>query len=226
MAADATPRARPRRPARSLDMRKTLLAADAGQSTLALLPGANVFRQGDGADAVFYIERGEVQINVTSKQGKSAIVALQKAGAFFGEGCLTGQRLRVASATTMAPSTLIKVEKSSMTQLLREDRGLAAAFIAYLLTRNSRVEQDLVDQMFNSSERRLARLLLLLTNFGESGHLETVVPKVSQDVLAGLVGTTRSRINHFMNKFRRLGYIDYNGTLKVHASLLNMVVQD
>jgi CRP/FNR family cyclic AMP-dependent transcriptional regulator len=197
-----------------------------GKAILPLDDGAVVFRQGDPAESLFHVDSGRVVITVTSKQGKTAIVATPGAGEFFGEGCLAGQSVRMATARAEGDAVVTRIDRSPMVRLLRERPDLTEVFTAYLLSRNIQVEADLVDQMFNSTERRLARLLLLMAKFDKDGEFESVVPKVSQDVLAARIGTTRSRINHFMNKFRNLGYIEYNGSLKVHASLLNVVVLD
>jgi CRP-like cAMP-binding protein len=189
-----------------------------------------IFRQGDPADAVFYLKKGKVQIAVVSEQGKEGIVAILDAGQFLGEGCLTGQPLRLASAIAIEASATVRIEKATMARLLHEQPAFSEMFMAFLLSRNIQIEADLVDHLFNSSERRLARTLLLLAHFGKEGKMETIIPKISQDVLAARVGTTRSRVNFFMNKFRKLGFIDYNGDyngdLKVHSSLLNVVVHD
>jgi CRP/FNR family transcriptional regulator, cyclic AMP receptor protein len=185
-----------------------------------------VFAQGDPADAVFYIQAGKVKLTVLSTHGKQAVIAILEPGDFFGEGCLASQSLRMSTASAMLPSTVLRVAKETMVALLRREPEFAERFIAYLLSRNVRIEEDLVDQLFNSSEKRLARLLLLLANFGKEGRPEPVVPKISQETLAEMVGTTRSRISHFMNKFRKLGFVDYNGGLEVHSSLLHVVLHD
>ncbi len=202
----------------------------AGISTSKIEYGANrnIFSQGDSADSVFYLQQGKVKLAVTSKQGKEAIIAILTDGEFFGEGCLAGQRLRMATATTMTDCTLAKVEKPRMAQILREDHCASERFVTHLLSRNVRYEADLVDQLFNSSEKRLARVLLLLAHFGKESRSETIVPRISQDNLAQMVGTTRSRVSHFMNKFRDLGFIDYsdNGGLTVQSGLLSVVLHD
>ena len=185
-----------------------------------------VFSQGDLADAVFYIETGGVQLTIVSDQGKEGVIALLGPGDFFGEGCLSGQPRRLASAVATTASTLIRIEKAAMIRRLHEDKDFSEKFMAFLMTRNIQIEADLVDQLFNSSEKRLARILLLLANFGDDGKLRPIVPKISQDVLAARVGTTRSRVNQFMNKFRKLGLIEYNGEIKVYAGLLNVIVHD
>jgi CRP-like cAMP-binding protein len=185
-----------------------------------------VFRQGDASDAVFYIKEGRVQLSVVSEQGKEGVIAMLALGEFFGEGCLAGELLHMTSAVIMDRSIVVKISKNTMVRALHEDSDFAHTFTAFLLTRNIQIQADLVDQLFNSSEKRLARLLLLLANFGKEGKMEMRIPKVNQDVLAARVGTTRSRINFFMNKFRRLGFIEYNGYLKVHASLMNVIILD
>jgi CRP/FNR family transcriptional regulator, cyclic AMP receptor protein len=185
-----------------------------------------VFRQGDSADAVFYIQSGKIEVSVVSQQGKERVIAILNAGDFFGEGCLAGQPLHMASAIALAESAVIRIEKQAMVRVLHNEPAFSEMFTAFLLSRNIQFEADLVDQLFNSSERRLARVLLLLANFGKDGKLEPVIPKISQEILAARVGTTRSRINGFMNKFRKLGFIEYNGELKVHSGLLSVIVHD
>ena len=185
-----------------------------------------IFRQGEAADAVFYIEQGKVQITVVSEEGKERVVAMLEPGQFFGEGCLTGQPLHLATASAMTECATVRIEKNTMVRALRDDPEFSQVFMVFLLSHNAQIEADLVDQLFNSSEKRLARVLLMLANFGKDGKLETVSTPISQEVLAAKVGTTRSRINFFMNKFRKLGFIEYNGTLKVHTSLLNVIVHD
>ena len=185
-----------------------------------------IFSQGAPADAVFYIQKGKVKVAVTSEHGKEAVVAILDAGSFLGEGCLIGQPLRLARAMAMIDSSVMRVEKAEMVRILHAQPTLGEMFTAYLLTRNSRIEEDLVDQLFNSSEKRLARILLLLANFGKEGAPEPLPTKISQETLAEMVGTTRSRVSQFMNKFRKLGFIDYNGHLQVHSSLLSVVLHD
>ena len=185
-----------------------------------------IFAQGDPADEVFYLEKGRVKLSVVSKQGKEAVVALLGPGDFFGEGCLAGQSLRMSTATGTEDATVLRIRKKVMVRLLHTDPKFSEVFTAYLLCRNIRFEEDLIDQLFNSSEKRLARILLLLAHFGKDGKREPVIPKITQETLAGMVGTTRSRVSHFMNKFRKLGLIDYNGGLLVHSSLLNIVLYD
>ncbi len=185
-----------------------------------------VFSQGDPADAVFYIQRGKVKITVVSKQGKEAVVAILGANDFFGEGCLAGQRHRMATALTMTDSVVVRLEKAAILHVIRQEPEFAELFIAHLLGRTIRVEADLVDQLFNSSEKRLARLLLLLANFGKEDKPEPMITKISQETLAEMIGTTRSRVSFFMNKFRKLGFIHYNGGIQVHSSLLNLVLHE
>jgi CRP-like cAMP-binding protein len=187
---------------------------------------ATIFAQGDPATSVLYVENGTVRLSVVSHAGKEAVVAVLDAGHFFGEGCLVGQSQRMATATAMAPCTVLTVEKSEMVRQLHARPVFADRFLRHMLTRNIRIEEDLIDQLFNSSEKRLARTLLLLARFGEPEASHRTLPKVSQEVLAEMVGTTRSRVNFFMNKFRKLGFIDYNGGLKVNNSLLSVVLRD
>ena len=189
-------------------------------------PATMIFAQGDPATSVMYVEMGAVQLSVLSHAGKEAVVALLEAGHFFGEGCLAGQTQRMATATTVAPSTILAVEKPEMVRQLHAQPGFADRFLTHMLMRNIRIEEDLIDQLFNSSEKRLARTLLLLARYGEHEGSHRALPKVSQEVLAEMVGTTRSRVNFFMNKFRKLGFIDYNGGLKINNSLLSVVLRD
>ena len=183
-------------------------------------------RQSRPADAVFYIQRGKVKITVVSEQGKEAVVAILGPDEFCGEGCLTGQRLRLATATAMAECEIMRLEKATMVRVLHEEPAFSELFVSHLLARTIRVEADLVDQLFNSSEKRLARALLLLANFGKDGRPEPIIAKVSQETLAEMIGTTRSRVSYFMNKFRKLGLIDYNGQIEIHTSLLNLVLHE
>ena len=185
-----------------------------------------IFSQGSPADAVFYIEKGKVKLTVLSARGKEAVVAILGSGDFFGEGGLAGQPLRMATATSMTECSILRIKKETMIRMLHDERAFSELFMSYLLSRNTRIEEDLVDQLFNSSEKRLARILLLLTRFGKDGQHEVVVPKISQETLAEMVGTTRSRVSSFMNKFRKLGFVDYNGGLQVHSSLLSVVLHD
>jgi len=185
-----------------------------------------VFSQGDAADAVFYIQSGKIKLTVVSTRGKQAVIGVLERGSFFGEGCLAAQPLRMSTASAIQPSSIVRVAKSSMVRLLHREPEFAEVFTAYLLSRNVRIEEDLVDQLFNSSEKRLARVLLLLAQFGKESRPETVIPKVSQETLAAMVGTTRSRVSYFMNRFRKLGFIHYNGGLQVHSALLTVVLRD
>jgi CRP/FNR family cyclic AMP-dependent transcriptional regulator len=185
-----------------------------------------IFGQGDAADAVIYIKKGKVKVTVVSKQGKEAVVAILGADEFMGEGCLIGQPKRLATASAMTDCVTMRVEKAEILQVLQNEPAFSKMFIAHILTRNARVEEDLVDQLFNSTEKRLARVLLLLANFGKEGRPEPIVAKISQETLAEMIGTTRSRVSHFMNKFRKMGFIDYNGHLEIHSSLLSVVLND
>jgi CRP-like cAMP-binding protein len=185
-----------------------------------------VFQQGDAADSVFYIQTGKTKVTVISEQGKEAVVAVLGAGDFFGEGCLGGQVLRLAAVTTLTECAITRMPKAEIVSVIHTEPAFAELFISHLLARNTRVEEDLVDQLFNSSEKRLARTLLLLANFGKEGEPEPVLAKISQETLAEMIGTTRSRVSHFMNKFRNLGLIDYNGQIHVHRSLLNLVLHE
>jgi CRP-like cAMP-binding protein len=189
-------------------------------------PDATIFAQGDAAASVMYVELGIVRLSVLSHAGKEAVVAVLEGGHFFGEGCLAGQMLRIATATAIAPCTVLVVEKQEMARQLHARPAFADRFLTHMLARNIRIEEDLIDQLFNSSEKRLARTLLLLARYGEPEATHRVLPRVSQEVLAEMVGTTRSRVNFFMNKFRRLGFIDYNGDLKINNSLLSVVLRD
>jgi len=185
-----------------------------------------IFSQGDPADAVFFLQKGQVKLTVVSKRGKEATVGRLGADEFFGEGCLAGQPLRMSTATVTQDATVLRIQKKEAFRLLHADQEFSELFTAYLVSRNNRFEADLVDQLFNSSEKRLARVLLLLTHFGQEGRPEPIIPKISQETLAGMIGTTRSRVSHFMSKFRRLGFVDYDGGLRVHSSLLNIVLKD
>ena len=198
----------------------------AGKTILEFEKNQNVFAQGDVADTVFYIQKGKVKLTVLSEQGKEAVVAILEPGQFFGEGCMNGHRLRLSTTTAMDDSVITSITKQAMLAALHDEPKFSEMFMAYLLTRNSRIEEDLIDQLFNSSERRLARMLLLLANFGKEGSPQPISPNISQETLAEMIGTTRSRVNHFMNKFRKLGLIDYNGHIEVHNSLLSAVLHD
>ena len=208
----------------SVDWETFLAGISRGKTVLEYGVSRNIFMQGQPADSVFFLLRGKVQLSVTSSEGKEAIVATLGSGEFFGEGCLAGQPLRMATAISVEDCTLARVEKPVITRMLHEQQGFAELFVTHLLSRNIRYEADLVDQLFNSSERRLARILLLLSHFGKESRAEPVIPRVNQDTLAQMVGTTRSRISHFMNKFRKLGFIDYkSGEMMVHSGLLSVV---
>jgi CRP-like cAMP-binding protein len=189
-------------------------------------PAATIFAQGDPATSVMYVEKGAVRLSVLSHAGREAVVAVLDAGHFFGEGCLAGQPQRMATATAMIPCTILAVEKQEMVRQLHAQPAFADRFLTHMLTRNIRIEEDLIDQLFNSSEKRLARTLLLLARYGEHEASHRALPRVSQELLAEMVGTTRSRVNFFMNKFRKLGFIDYNGGLKINNSLLSVVLRD
>ena len=185
-----------------------------------------VFSQGQVADAVFYIQKGKIKLTVLSEHGKEAVVAMLGPGDFFGEGCLNGHALRIATTRAMDECTITRLEKAAMIAAIHKEPNFSELFMAYLLSRNSRIEEDLIDQLFNSSEKRLARLLLLLANFGKEGRPEPIMGTFSQETLAEMIGTTRSRVSFFMNKFRKMGFIEYNGGLHVHSSLLNIVLHD
>jgi len=215
------------------DSKSFLTSVGAGRTSVKYRPKQNVFRQGGAADAVYYIQTGAVQLSVISEHGKEAITANLGIGEFFGEGCLAGQPQYMASAVTTADSIIARIERGTMIRVLHEQPNLSETFMAFLLSRNIQIQADLLDQLFNSSERRLARLLLLLANFGKLGKMEKVIPQITQETLAAKVGTTRARINFFMNKFRKLGFIEYDGVmpaksggLKVHSSLINIIVHD
>jgi CRP/FNR family transcriptional regulator, cyclic AMP receptor protein len=207
---------------------ETFLSTVDGGRTLAVFPKKQtIFRQGDSSDAVFYVQKGKIKLTVLSKAGKEATIGILNEGDFFGEGCLTGQPFRLCSATAMTDCSVMKIDKKSMNDVLHREHAFSDMFVSYLLARNIRYEADLVDQLFNSSEKRLARILLLLAQFGKEDKPETVIPKMSQETLAEMIGTTRSRVNFFMNRFREMGFIDYsNEGLQVHSSLLNIVLHD
>jgi len=207
---------------------ETFLSTIDGGRTLAVFPKKEtIFRQGDSSDSVFYVQKGKVKLTVLSKAGKEATIGILNEGDFFGEGCLTGQPFRLCSATAMTDCSVMRIDKKSMNDVLHREHAFSDMFVAYLLARNIRYEADLVDQLFNSSEKRLARILLLLAQFGKEGKPETVIPKMSQETLAEMIGTTRSRVNFFMNRFREMGFVDYSSEgLQVHSSLLNIVLND
>jgi CRP/FNR family cyclic AMP-dependent transcriptional regulator len=210
------------------DTKTFLSTINGGRKIEAFSKKQTIFAQGDSSDAVFYIQKGKVILTVVSKTGKEATIGILNDGDFFGEGCLRGQPLRMCSATAMTDCSVMKIDKKSMNDVLHREHAFSDMFVAYLLTRNIRYEEDLVDQLFNSSEKRLARILLLLAHFGKEGKPETVIPKMSQETLAEMIGTTRSRVSFFMNRFRTLGFIDYHAgdELQVHSSLLNIVLHD
>jgi CRP/FNR family transcriptional regulator, cyclic AMP receptor protein len=206
---------------------KTFLSTiDGGRKIIAYLKKRTIFVQGAPSDAVFYLQKGKVRLTVVSRTGKEATIGILNEGDFFGEGCLVGQPLRLCSATAMTDRSVMRIDKKAMMEVLHREHAFSDLFVAYLLTRNIRYEEDLVDQLFNSSEKRLARVLLLLAHFGKDGKPEVAIPKISQETLAEMVGTTRSRVSFFMNRFRKLGFIRYNGELEVHSSLLNVVLHD
>jgi CRP-like cAMP-binding protein len=211
-----------------VDWEASLAGISRGKTIAEYGPERRIFDQGQPADCIFYLRQGKVKLSVVSQQGKEAIVATLSAGEFLGEGCLAGQPLRMATATTVTDCNLFRIEKLLMLRMLHEKHEISELFVAHLLSRNTRYEADLVDQLFNSSEKRLARILLLLSHFGKESRAELVLPRVSQNSLAQMVGTTRSRVSHFMNKFRRLGFIDYtsNDGLMVHSGLLSVVLHD
>lgn len=197
-----------------------------GKTVLVSKKKQTIFSQGDPADAVFYIQSGKVKLTVVSQHGKEAVIAMLEAGSFFGESCLIGQVVRLATATAFEASSILRIPKDTMLEVLSKEPSFSRFFTSYLLSHSMRVEEDLVDQLFNSSEKRLARALLLLARFGKEGQPEAAIPNISQETLAEMIGTTRSRVSYFMNKFRKLGFISYNGTLCVHSSLLNIVLHD
>lgn len=210
----------------AFDPKRFLAKVGNGRSQKKYLKGEAIFSQGDTADAVFYIQSGKIKLTVVSEQGKEAVVAILAARDFLGEGCLTTQTRRMSTATAMGAATVVRIEKSAIIDVIRLEPLFAEMFISHLLERSVRVEADLVDQLFNSSEKRLARILLLLANFGKEGKPEPIIAKISQETLAQMVGTTRARVSFFMNKFRRLRFIDYNGGIEVNSSLLNIVLHE
>ena len=213
---------------RKFDLKTFLPTIDQGRTIATFTKKQRVFDQGDLADAVFYIQRGKERLSVVSKSGKEATIGNLNEGDFFGEGCLTGQTLRMCSASAMTDCTVMRIDKKSMMDVIHRERTFSDMFVAYLLIRNIRREEDLVDQLFNSSEKRLARVLLMLADFGKDGKPEVTIPKISQETLAEMVGTTRGRVNSFMNRFRKRGFIDYQtgDDLRVHSPLLNIVLHD
>jgi len=210
------------------DTKTFLSTINGGRKITTFRKKQTIFVQGDSSNAVFYIQTGKVKLTVVSQTGKEATIGILNEGDFFGEGCLTGQPLRLCAATAMTDCSVVRIDKKSMMDVLHGEHAFSDMFVAYLLTRNIRYEEDLVDQLFNSSEKRLARILLLLAHFGKEGKAETPIPKMSQEMLAEMVGTTRSRVSFFMNRFRKLGFIDYDAGsgFQVHSSLLNIVLHD
>jgi CRP/FNR family transcriptional regulator, cyclic AMP receptor protein len=213
---------------KNFDPKTFLSTIDGGRKITAFLKKQTIFVQGDAADAVFYTLKGKIKLTVVSKIGKEATIGILNEGDFFGEACLSGQLLRMCSATAMTDCSVMRIDKQSMMEVLHRESAFSDMFVAYLLARNIRYEEDLVDQLFNSSEKRLARILLLLAHFGKEGAPETLIANISQETLAEMIGTTRSRVSFFMNRFRKLGFIDYHGgdDLQVHSSLLNVVLHD
>jgi CRP/FNR family cyclic AMP-dependent transcriptional regulator len=210
----------------NFDLEAFLANIGQGRKIVRVRKKSKVYAQGDACDAIFYIKKGKIKLTVVSKDGKEATIAILNSTDFFGEGCLAGQSVRMGFATSLTDCELMRIENKAMRSALHRENKLSDIFVAYLLARNIRYEEDLVDQLFNSSERRLARILLLLARFGKNGKPEKVIPKISQETLAEMVGTTRSRVSFFMNRFRKLGFIHYNGGLEVHSSLLNVVLHD
>jgi CRP-like cAMP-binding protein len=210
----------------TFDPQEFLAKVGAGKTISKYRKGQIIFSQGEAADTVFYIQKGRIKVVVLSEQGKEAVVGILEAGQFFGEGCLNGHALRIATTTALEECLITAIAKPAMIEVLHDEPKFSELFVAYLLTRNSRVEEDLIDQLFNSSEKRLARLLLLLANFGKEGNPTPINPTISQETLAEMIGTTRSRVSFFMNKFRKLGLISYNGKIEVHRSLLNAVLYE
>ena len=212
---------------RRFDPKAFLATIGDGRKILGFEKGETIFSQGDMADAVFYVQKGKIKLTVVSQAGKEATVGVLGEGSFFGEGSLAGQVLRMGSASAMTDCTILKIERESMVQSLRNEHSFSDLFVSHLLARNIRYEEDLVDQLFNSSEKRLARILLLLAHFGKEGKPELVIPKITQESLAEMVGTTRSRVSFFMNRFKKLGFVDYDASgMRVHSSLLNIVLHD
>jgi CRP/FNR family cyclic AMP-dependent transcriptional regulator len=215
-----------KQPKTVFDAHDFLVKVGAGKKVLEFVKNENIFAQGEVADAVFYIQKGKVKLTVVSEQEKEAVVGVLGPGQFFGEGCINGDPRRIATTTALESCVVTSITKQAMNATLHEQPAFSQFFVAYLLTRNSRIEEDLIDQLFNSSERRLARMLLLLSHFGKEGIPQTIVPNISQETLAEMIGTTRSRVSHFMNKFRKLGLISYNGHIEVNSLLLDAVLHD
>jgi CRP/FNR family transcriptional regulator, cyclic AMP receptor protein len=212
--------------ASGFNLKEFLARGGDGRTIVEFRKKQTFFSQGDAANAVIYILKGRIKLTVLSRQGKEAVIAMLGPGDFLGEGCLAGQRLRMATATAMTDGSIVRLEKKAIIRLLENQAAFSAQFVSYLLSRNIRIEADLVDQLFNSSEKRLARILLLLSRVGKEGGVESIVPKISQKTLAEMIGTTQARVNFFMNKFRQLGFVEYNGGMQVHSSLLDVVLHD
>ena len=210
----------------SFDPKSFLAKIGEGRTITTYRKNQPIFAQGDPADALLYIQKGKVKRTVVSRHGKEAIVAVLGPGDFFGEGCLAGQQRRISTAAALSDCSIVRIEKSVAIKVIRDQPRFSGVLLSYILSRNIRIEEDLVDRLFNSSEKRLARILLLLANFGKDGKPEPVIPKVSQETLAEMVGTTRARVSFFMNKFRKLGFVEYDGGLEVHSSLLNVILHD
>jgi len=210
----------------TFDTKSFLAKVGKGRTITAYRKNEPIFAQGDPADSLFYLQKGKVKLTVVSRHGKEAIVAVLGPTDFFGEGCLAGQQKRISTATALSECSIVRIEKSAAIKVIQEQPRFSELLLSYLLSRNIRIEEDLIDRLFNSSEKRLARVLLLLANFGKNGSPEQVIPKVSQETLAEMVGTTRARISFFMNKFRKLGFVKYDGGLEVHSSLLNVILHD
>jgi CRP/FNR family transcriptional regulator, cyclic AMP receptor protein len=210
----------------SFDSKAFLAKVGTGKTISIYQKDQNIFEQGDAADTIFYVQKGRIKLTVQSERGKEAVVGILEAGQFFGEGCMNGHPLRISTTTALEDSVITAITKKAMLEVLRIEPTFSEMFVAYLLKRNGRIEEDLIDQLFNSSERRLARLLLLLANFGKEGHPQPIEPNISQETLAEMIGTTRSRVSFFMNRFRKLGLISYNGKIEVNSSLLSAVLHD
>ena len=210
----------------TFDAQAFLDSAGVARKVVEFQRKATIFAQGNSSKHVMYIQKGGVKLSVVNELGKEAIVAILGPGDFFGEGCLAGQKICVGTATAISPTTVLAIERDEMVRVLHGEHAFSDRFIKYMLSRNIRIEEDLIDQLFNSTEKRLARVLLLLANFGKEGRPEPVVAKISQETLAEMIGTTRSRVSFFMNKFRKLGFIEYNGGMHVHTSLLNVILHD
>jgi CRP/FNR family cyclic AMP-dependent transcriptional regulator len=210
----------------SFDSKAFLAKVGTGKTISIYQKDQNIFEQGDAADTIFYVQSGRIKLTVQSERGKEAVVGILEAGQFFGEGCMNGHPLRISTTTALEDSVITAITKKAMLEVLRIEPTFSEMFVAYLLKRNGRIEEDLIDQLFNSSERRLARLLLLLANFGKEGHPQPIEPNISQETLAEMIGTTRSRVSFFMNRFRKLGLISYNGKIEVNSSLLSAVLHD